>query len=334
MLYPLAETFAFDWHFDGLAATIVVLLICIILSVLVGVALSPVIIVAALARRRANHWLNQRIDTVIAQFTPPHNFSPAEVGLLYDMRCDKTEVIATLFHLELRGIISIIDSTHVTIIDQTAYTGLPEYEKIAIRIARGETEGLDSERHFPIVIYDVNSGQKHQLSIPLPQPKTLRSFSSAVQQSIVDKGIPMRNFTVAFIKKSIIVAGIIALLPLLSAALPGVYDGNAYGSWSLVAFINAFTLFVVLTLFAWPLYAALALFFTWLWTRLAGRYWINTPQARALWPELEGYKLYLEQVDVDAIRFESTDHSGRPVTTTLPYAMALGLETRWRSRLV
>lgn len=332
MLYLLAVSYTFSDRLEGAAAVAAVAVIGIIICVILSLLILPVFIVAAVARRQANKWLNQRMNTVVAQYDAPRGLTPAEAGLLYDMRCDQTEVMATLFHLEQRRIVKIIDSKNVEVIDQSLYGSLPEYEKIAIRIARGETSTIDAPRMLPVTFVD-DSGVSRQFNLPLPQQKSLQTFSRAVQQSVVSKGIPMRNYGVGFFKRSLVTALALALWPLLTIALPGMTNGINYEAWTPMAFASAAMTVVVFGFLFWPAYLGTALFFTWLWTRIAGRHWINTRQARAVWPELEGYKLYLNQVEIDNIQFESQEKSGTPVTTALPYAMVFGLETHWQQRL-
>ncbi len=180
---------------------------------------------------------------------------------------------------------------------------------------------------------NADTGATYQFNLPLPQQKSLRAFARAAQRSIVNKSIPMQSFASGFMKRTLIITGIVALLPMLIAGLPGTANDVAYDSWSNDAFSGAVFLTMLAGIFLLPAYIGFAALMVSIWAKLAGRYWINTRQARALWPELEGYKLYLEQVDLDNIQFESTDRGANPVTKTLPYAIIFGLDTRWQARL-
>jgi hypothetical protein len=46
-------------------------------------------------------------STVVPEYTPPDKLTPAEIGYLFDSRIDKTELIATLVDLELKGFIQL-----------------------------------------------------------------------------------------------------------------------------------------------------------------------------------------------------------------------------------
>lgn len=328
-----SDTITYEGTFEGWAAYGIILAVGVVLCVLIGLLVLPALLVAGVARRQAERVRNKRVATVITQYDPPRGLSPAQVGLLYDMHCGQNEIMATLFALEQRGIVRLVDARNVEILDQAAYAGLAEYEKIAIRIARGETSAIDTQRTVPIMITNADTGARYQFDLPLPQQKSLQAFSRAVRRSITDKGIPMRSFAAGFVTRVLIVALVLGLLPMLIATTPTISNEIEYNGWSTQSFMTAFFITLFSGFYFLPLYLGLGAFMVWLWTKLAGRYWINTHEARALWPELEGYKLYLKQVDLDNIQFESTDHASSPVTKTLPYAMVFGLETRWQARL-
>lgn len=334
MLSAFADTLSTSGTYEGIGAIVFILVVGAIFCAIVGALLFPALFITGMARRQAEQLRNKRTGTVLAQYEPPHGLSPAEVGFLYDMRAGQAEIIATLFDLEQRGIIRIIDDRRVTIIDQQAYGGLAEYEKIAIRFAKGETGTLESQQSVQLPFSIISdTGAIRQFSIPLPPPKSLRAFSRAIQQSITAKGIPIRDFASAFTRRVLITIPLLGLLPMLLVGVSGTSNGVPYDSWSLQAFATAVSFTFLLGVFFMPAYLAAAIVLTWIWTKIAGRYWINTKQARALWPELEGYKLYLKQVDLDNIQFESTDRDRSPVTKTLPYAIVFDLETRWQERL-
>lgn len=331
MLYSLAVTFS--GHYDGLAAYGFFLLLMIILFAVLGLVLLPAMVVAGLARRQAEHIRNQRVSTVIAQYDPPRDLTPAEMGLLYDMRCGQPEILATLFSLEQRHIIEVMDDQTVRVIKQAAYKDLPEYEKIAIRLFNGETEDLRSTQAAAVKISYPGAEDYKLFSLPTPAKQSRQAFSAAVQQSVESKGIHMRNYGGAFAIRVIGLTLLFGLLPMLTAGWSGTFNGVSYGPWSVHAFGTAFLTTLLFGFFLLPVYILTASLLVLTWTKIAGRYWLNTKQARAVWPELEGYKLYLEQVDLDNIQFESTTKGQNPLTDTFPYALVFGLDTKWQVRL-
>lgn len=318
--------------FEGVAAWGVALVIAVVLFGLLLLVLSPAFTAVALTRRRVERVLNENVNIIITQFDPPRGLSPAEIGLLYDMKCDKTELIATLFDLEQRGVITITNADQVKITNEAAYAELNKYEKLAIQLANGETDTLKLPQESQISYTDPNTGQlEFSLYTPFPRKSRL-AFTLAVQESIEKKGIPMNNYYGAFVLRVLIVWFILSLWPFIMAGTAGTYNGAAYAAWSAEAFVSAFFAIFLFGMFLFPAYIIVACLVVWIWTKIAGRYWLNTKQARAIWPELEGYKRYLQQVDLDRIQFESTSES-EPITKTLPYAIVFGLDTKWQQRI-
>lgn len=318
--------------YEGAAAVGMMLLFTTIFFGLVILVLSPALILAALIRRRAEHVLNERQTSIITQFDPPRDLSPAEVGLLYDMKCDEKELMATLFHLEQRGIIAITSSDSVKIVNDDAYANLAKYEKLAIKAAKGETETLRLPKESHINYVNPNTGQL-ELSVPnFLSRKGRLAFTLAVQESIEQKGIRMNNYQSAFTLRVLVLWFLIGLWPLVFAATPGTSDGVTHSAWSIESLVVSFFAIIFMGMFLFPAYIIAACLVVWIWTKVAGRYWLNTKQARAIWPELEGYRRYLKQVDLGHIQFESTSGID-PVTKTLPYAIVFGLDTKWQQRL-
>jgi hypothetical protein len=289
----------------------------------------PLMFLVAKLKKKAEYYENLRETAVIAQYQPPHNLSPAEVGYLYDMQCGKNEIVATLFSLEQRKIITINSDNSVQIIDKNIYDGLPEYEKIAIRFAGTDSELKDEPTKFPITIISANNTEK-TITINLPTKNSLNAFTNAVRQTLKNKNIPTRSFWVTVWIRALIIALIISLLPLLSAGISGNMNGEYYGSWSLGSFVFAgfLTLFFGIILF--PVYLAIGLSVVLVWSKLAGRYWLANKQTRKIWPEIEGFKKYIELVDIDNIQFESVDKENYRFRDTLPYAIVFGLDTKWQ----
>ncbi len=69
-----------------------------------------------------------------------------------------------------------------------------------------------------------------------------------------------------------------------------------------------------------------------LWAKLAGRSWLSNRRVRSTWPQLEGYRLYLEKVELNRLQYESKDPFNDPITKALPYAIVYSLGTKWQAR--
>lgn len=320
-------------HYDltGTSAILGIQLLVLIVFLLLLILLLPAIIVAGLIRRRIEKNLNYKVSTVITQYNPPHDLSPAEVGFLYDMRCGKNEILATLFDLSQREIVNILSSRKVEVIDEAAYKDLLEYEKIAIRIYNGDTKDLEAPRTVPFT-YSID-GTENTINLRVPSKKSTMSFTKAVQISLNNKGIKTRNYSASLLLRVFYISIVVGFLPILLAGNGGRYNGAQYEAWSAESFVTAFFLVLALWLVLFPVYIFVSWLFVFIWTIIAGRYWLNTKTARKIWPELEGYRLFLTQVDADRIKFESTDIANEYITKTLPYAIVFNLDTKWRARI-
>ena len=328
----IAQTFHVTSN-NGFSALAFIFAICVSLFSIVLLLTLPFIFVSARLRKRAEAYKNQRIDTIVAQYQPPHNLSPAEVGFLYDMKCDNKEIIATLFNLEQRGIITINSENNITVNDQNAYSGLAEYEKIALRTITDTAELGDKRPQLPITFINQNTQQEKIINIPLPYKKSLSNFTNAVQKSLKTKAIPTRSYAAALCIRALIVAVVVAFLPMLYAAIPGSSDDGSVAAWSSGAIFFALVVTIIFGIFLFPAYIGIGFATVYIWSLIAGKYWLSTKQTRALWPELEGYKQYIKTVDLDNIQFASTNKGGESLAQTLPYAIVFGLPTKWQALL-
>ncbi|CAN5337258.1 hypothetical protein BH09PAT4_BH09PAT4_07370 [soil metagenome] len=326
----MLHTFGIEAHLTGFAALLALALVLCIILALIFVAVSPGLILSAALRKKAEQFYQAREHTVIAQYDPPFGLSPAQLGLLYDMKCEDKEIRATLFVLQKRGVISIDSMEAVTVLDQNAFQNLEDYEKIAIRMFDKNTAGFDAARSMPITMLD-NDGSAQTVTIPLPRARSRYEFTEAVQKSLRAKGYHMKNYTFSFTLRVLAVAFLVSLWPMASAAIPLDSNGITYPGWSIQSFGSATLFTMVIGIIAFPLYLLFGYLFMRLYVRIAGRAWLNTKQIRQLWPELEGYRLFLQQVELDNIQFESTQHG--PVSSALPYAMVFNLDTKWQQRL-
>lgn len=319
-------------NFDGTG--IAVLVISIIVFLALTILFLPGIIAAALARRRVEKAFRAQAGTIIAHYEPPHNLSPAEVGLLYDSATDNKEIYATLFDLQQRHIIQITSANEVRVLDQTAYHQLPEYAKIAVRMFNAEFAKNDPAlKTFPITVLSEHGQQVHTVNLPILNQST-HAFNQAVLRSLRQRGIHVNNYHIAFWARVTILYLIIWALPSVIVFFTGVEVNNSQQeSMSIGALLAAPFFSLLFGIFLSPVYFLFAFFAVKLFINIAGRYWINTKQVRRIWIDLEGYRRFLAATDLSRIQFESTNLEHSPTVATLPYAIVLNLETNWRNRL-
>lgn len=298
-------------------------LVPLVIAVALFLALFPWLIIGAIAKRRAEKIYNHNVGTVVAEYKPPRDLSPAEIGLLYDMGTGKKEIISTLFDLEQRGIVHLDASMRAKLANSSQHKVLLGHEKIAIDISN-ESNELTSSTALVI-------GNKASENIKL--------FDKSIQNTLAKKGMKMKSYKKMFIIRTIELTLLVTLWPMMYVLFTIVRAAIVYNYWifqDLSAFSQTIMIgvmtSVVLAMFLLPVYVLVSLLAVWLWTKITGRYWLNSRKVRAIWPELEGFKMYIELADLARIQFESTD-SEKPVTDTFPYAIAFGLETKWRERL-
>jgi hypothetical protein len=307
---------------------VIIFLILGVIGLVLFIFLLPWLILVASLRRKAERLRQERSSTVIAQYDPPRGFSPAEMGLLYDLKCDDKEFRATLFDLEQRGIISFTSSHTVTIRDRPAYEQLMPHEQIAVRMFdKRDAQQISAETAATMQAYS------QEFSMAIPSIASKAQFTNAVQKSLALKGYPTKSYTKSLLQRVILVAFVVGLWPLFLAGLSGTSNGVPYGAWSGAAFAFALGLMFFIGLFIFPAYIFIAYLILRVWMAIAGRSWLATKQTRAIWPELEGYRLFLRETDLDAIQFESGQKEQSVVSKTMPYAMVFNLDTKWQQRL-
>lgn len=322
--------FASSVNLNGGSAIIV---LTIILIAVILLLISPWLIALAVIRRQAVRLMEERTNTVVAQYDPPYGFSAAEVGLLYDMKCDMKEIYATLLSLQYRNVVTIDQVGSVTLNDSTVYEKLLPYEQIAIRMYDNQAQNLGGGPTMQ-TLAPVADGTWQPATLQLPPPKSRAEFTLAVRQSLDAKGYSTRSYWKAYFVRMFVIAFIVSFWPIAIIAMSGTTNNHSYSAWSSEAFGTAFAVSALFDLFLWPSYLIVGFIAMQLWVHIAGRSWLNTKQIRQLWPELEGYRLFLKTADLDVIQTEAeAPIQNKVITASLPYAVVFDLDTKWQQRL-
>lgn len=282
--------------FSGLSA-----IIALFIFLAIPIALATLIVGRS---SRFAHRKRQLIQNVIiAEYEPPANLTPAEIGYLFDSRFDKTEVVATLVDLEQRGLVSLsyskVDGLHV--------------EKIVVELPN------DLKEH-ELYLLD-NLGASSNLS--LYSLKIINGFKSRVKKSLKNQGfIKPQNETVSYYAQRTLVAYFLITIPMFLWLMSG--SDKSFGT-AIMAFIFIFIL-------SFPFLLGLALVAGFIYNNLVGQPGLWTDKLKSMWRELEGYRDFVEQVELDELQFESEDLKIRSKNKALPYAIALNLDTDWQRR--
>lgn len=290
-------------------------LLFVIGTVLVGllcVLILPVFLVVAVTQKKAETYKLNRENTIVAQYDPPKNLSPAEAGYLYDMNCGKNEIKATLFDLERRRVIRFTDEKSIQIIDNNAFLTLKDFEKIAIN----EFSSIN----------DTGS-----LKIAQTKSSSINEFNRSVKEAVLAKGFTVKSKFLEISKRAISFAIIIGLWPLIVCLINGVnFNNTSYRPWEFGAFTSGIALTLTATFFLFPFYIAAGFIMMKLWIKIAGEYWLGSKSVRAFWPELEGYRLFIKEADLESIQYDAGQNTNLPIDIVIPYAIAFNLDTKWK----
>jgi len=284
--------------------TVIVAILCILIL--------PVFLVVALTQKKAEECKRNRENTIVAQYDPPKNISPAEAGYLYDMNCGKKELEATLFDLERRRVIRLIDKNKVLVSDSQAYSTLKDYEKIAISIF---SSGINANNQ----------------NIVQTKSLTIEDFNRSVKASVIDKGFNIKSKTYEISKRAIFFAIMLSLWPLLISLIAGINFNNvSYRPWAFGSLTSGIIMMFIADIFLAVFYVGAGYIMIKLWVKIAGEYWLGSKAVRVFWPELEGYRLFIKQTDLDHIQYDAEQKDSTAIEITLPYAIAFNLKTKWQ----
>lgn len=318
-----------DLMFFGVHMRIsIAMIIVVLIAVLVACSL-PLLFIAARLRMRAREAAIKRKEYVVTQYAPPFSLTPAEMGYIYDLSFGDNEKWATLFDLMLRGKARIIDETHITLTSQDT-SNLTATEKAAIDYATLPPDAAVQQEAA------TSLGGGFGFSRTL-RPKAL--FRVTVYNSLVQKGVlKPHRFMLLFVRAlavaailSIIIAALIVVASV--ANIQSLISSDAQASSLMVGIASGMLTWLGFMVFGGGaiicIVAGVAVMH--LWTRIAGNGWLATKQYSGLWAEVEGYRQFLTAVDLPELEFAlKSEASDSPLLQSLPYAMAFGIDIKWR----
>lgn len=298
---------------------------------------------------RAGHKIQRGRQTIIAQYEAPTGLTPAEVAYLYDCTFGEEELLATLFDLESRGKLKLTPvkgegkNFHIQALCKGNDPDLAAYESdIVISCITSPTESTWSTLRTDTVLWD-------------------NSFEATLESVLQDKGLldldrdKERKARWTLLGIALVLSFVVLWLPVRPFNAPRISDAFWLGSQPPAVEDLSGEHSIVLSSrstddpFA-QLDAQVALFFIGMLclVQAALLYWSlrvtrsvylralnmerGTKALRTLWPELDGYRLFLQQVELGRIRFANESDHQQALNQALPYAVALNLTTRWQDR--
>lgn len=276
--------------FDGLAAVLV-----IFLYVALPVAIFAFIISVISKYGHRKNRLMQNV--VITEYEPPEGMSPAEIGYLFDSDFDQKEVLATLIDLEQKKLI---------------ITDRADPHKITLAIETGEASAtLKEHEHF--ILKNLAS----DASFDPYRKRSLSTFKGAVKNSLSKAGYiksQKENINYYVQRTAIAYLAIIAVTTLISIAT------SDSGVLPVIIFM------AIISVLGFPFVLGLAVIAGFIYNKIVGQPGLWTKKLKRIWPQIEGYREYVRQVELNRLRFESKESEARIRNEALPYAVALGFD--------
>lgn len=272
---------------------------------------APIVFLSMVARGALWRYRNSkriRSQTIIAEYEPPYEITPAELGVLYDGRAGYRELYATYLDLQRRGIIKQVSDGGVLKFELADTADLMQLKRHEIAITDMITSGVFTLPSRSDVVY-------------------AQIFAREVERTIAER----LHINVRGIMPHVL--SIIRLAGLLTAWVLGVFFVYAIvssGELTLQQFFDAVPflvlagLLVVVVSSFWIGVTAVVMHIV--FTMLFGRLWTFGRGTRKLWVETEGYRQYLKQAELGRLRFESDDIAARAKKSNYAYAVALGLD--------
>ncbi|MEO6761474.1 MAG: hypothetical protein ABI220_03810 [Candidatus Saccharimonadales bacterium] len=289
----------------GLVVGIAIVVLCILTL--------PAFLLSAFGRRKAEDYRRARNGTVVSQYDPPLDLSPAEMGYMYDLECGQKELRATLFDLEWQKVITINNQKSVTVINQDFFSKLKDYEQTAIKLFSTSSPAPSVVSSVPSPIASISA------------PVDFTEFEFQVAQSLRAKGYIMKSKRLHRWLLALVIAFVLGLWPMVLALAS---DGKAESMFSRIS--GGVFDSLGLGVFLFPIYIGAGYLMAKLWMKVAGGQWLAGKNIRQAWYEIEGYRLFIKEVDLDNIQFDATNSPNQAPQRTLAYAIALNLKTKWQ----
>jgi hypothetical protein len=241
--------------------------------------------------------------TIVAVYDPPLDLTPAALGYLVDSNFDDREMFSMLLYLEQNGVIERKKSGG----------------KIIFNSVPGKTVPIES----PVltVVYQYASTQPD-----LDDHKVFTYYRSRLELATYDelraKGIVRPKISWSdkkYIFLAILQTVVVALILLVVA-------NQMQPSYEILVNTGV-PVYVVSVFVGFPLLLALLFYSEKINLKLFGLIANATSVYYQTWPQVEGYKMYLEKVELERLKYESDEQMR--MDEALPYSVALNLRSKW-----
>jgi hypothetical protein len=299
-------------------------LLPILVAIIVGFFL---VIPSALFRKW--YFIRRRLkkNVITAEYEPPLELNPAEVGYLFDGKLREQEVGAVIISLVQRGLLHVrkIEGQKRIFAGPRVDEHVRTYEKKLLDEADKE-EGVTAEQLLGRFTTRSHMGKK---TVTFGSKEFL--FSQLVHNDLRHRGYIKEKFTSSFLYASFKIA---LLLEILLVFVPVIVlyirASLQMGTFNLATFLATSLIALLLLLFTFvPLFIS-AMILVLIRSKIVGREWIITEKLRRLWPQIVSYRQYIQLVEADKLEFQSKQLETASKNDILAYAVALGYVKNWR----
>lgn len=251
-----------------------------------------------------------RAQTIVALYEAPAKLTPAEIGYIYDAKLSSRELAATIFDLEYRNALHIDATGRLTLKDVST---------------------LRMKPHEAYTLSLIQSNILTSITQPI-DTVAVRAFRKSVRQGLVMQQYMHKNYTSGLIVQAFKISRYVfftstAIFILYASIMQYPPDTQLW----VILTVDAGVI-VALTILFFPLYISLGLLMTWLYIKLDGTHWIGTKPLQEIWPEIEGYRMYIKQAQLNRLNFVSEELRSKASERDFAYALALGMKLDWRAR--
>jgi len=275
----------------------------IVIIIALGIPLWIAVMIISKFRRRY-HEISIRWDNIVkTEYEAPLKLTPAELGYLSDSKFDSKELFATLLDLEQRGFLEIKKSRLGFIAHKTTLA----------------PKELRSHEKF---IYNSKSNGNNILNYLSGNNNT---FKKLVREDLYLRGLVKKSH----LEASLLVSRILVIYLLINII------GTSYifiVSVTNGQYADAFAFLFFVPIMLAPIGIPISIVGGYIYNKVVGETSIWTSKMKSAWAEIEGYKEFIRQVELDNIQFESSELKIKTKNKTLPYAVALGFNTEWKER--
>lgn len=290
-----------------------------------------VIIITPLALFRRWYFYRRRLKkhVITAQYESPLDLNPAELGYLFDGKLRDREVGATIIHLLQRGLLHIkkTDNGNRIFSGPRIDDNLRSYEKKLIEEAdiEGGISGEDLLKRFIGI---------HTQDFNIPVATKTQVFTLLVHDDLQKKSYVKNRSLLAFLwgswRISVFLCFVILYFPL---ALLWGYQTLQSGTVDLLQLVMVLALATIISSVFFIPFLIVGMILNYYRGSIVGREWMITPKLERLWPQIVGYRQYVQLVEADRLEFDNDRLKKLSKNSALSYAVALGFVKNWRKML-